>query len=607
MPRQLAALALLGLAVACAREPEIPAPVADLATERVLPAGRIVGVTSADGAHAWRGVPFAQQPVGELRWRAPRALPPWQDTLEALAPGSECVHFPMSFMSDRDPESVVGSEDCLTLNVFAPPPPPAGVAVGDARLPVMVWIHGGGNMMGESGTYDWSRFAVTHDTLVVALNYRLGLFGWFRHEALWTGDDDAFDRSGNFGTLDLILGLRWVRDNIGAFGGDPDNVTIFGESAGGNDVIALLLSPPAKGLFHRAIAQSGGTWSASVTEAENWSDADEPGRKFSSREVLAQLLVDAEIASDRESARAHAEAMTAEATRTFLRSRSPDQLMAVLNELGDATMDTLPLTIREGTVVREGQMIDRFARGDYTRVPTILGSNRDESKLFMMFDPEHVWKLFGLLPRLRDPVRYERDAEYGSDAWKAAGVDEIAIEMRRVQGPSVFAYRFDWDEQPTRWGTDLTRLVGAAHGLEIPFVMGVASLGPMDALLVSKENTPGREQLSARMGSYWAQFARSGEPGRGSGGDLPHWTAWDDFGEDSPRFIVFDTERDGGLRMSADFVTAQRLAARLVRDDRFSDTERCESLAVLAESFPRYAPVQTTSVCEELGLALRTD
>jgi len=203
----------------------------------------------------WRGIPYAQAPVGELRWRAPRALAPWPGTLEALAPGAACVQFPSSLLSDEDPSQPTGSEDCLTLNVFARPVSPSGIPGGAERRPVMVWIHGGANLTGESGVYDWSRFAVAHDTVVVALNYRLGLFGWFRHDSLWNEQDDVFDRSGNFGTLDLIHGLRWVQDNIAAFGGDPDNVTIFGESAGGNDVLALLLSPEAEGLFHRAISQ----------------------------------------------------------------------------------------------------------------------------------------------------------------------------------------------------------------------------------------------------------------------------------------------------------------------------------------------------------------
>jgi len=600
MRRHLFAPACVVLIAACTSPPEAPSPL-DAATERSLPAGRIVGYTSPDGAHAWRAIPYAEPPVGELRWRAPRKLAAWEGTLEAFAPGASCVQLPMSLTSNARPDSIVGSEDCLTLSVFAPARTPNRVPTGGDRMPVMVWIHGGGNLQGENGTYDWSRFAAKHDTVVVALNYRLGLFGWFRHEALWNEADSASDRSGNFGTLDLIRGLEWVRDNASAFGGDPGNVTIFGESAGGNDVITLLLSPLARGLFQRAIAQSGGLWSTSIAEAENWQDADEPGWPFSSREVLGQLLVEAGIADGRDAARSHADAMSPSDTGQFLRGRSQTQLMDVLISVGDASMDTVPLTIREGVVVPQGEMIDSFARGSYTRVPTILGTNRDESKLFMMAESEHTWNLFGVFPRSRDRARYERDAEYRSAAWKASGADEIAIEMRRNQGPSVWSYRFDWDEEPRRWGVDLPHLVGAAHGVEIPFVMGITSLTSVDAILTSEENKPGREWLSERMGSYWAEFARNGDPGRGTAGDLPRWTPWDDTNETSARFIVFDTEAGGGVRMSSEYVTAERIAARLHSDSRFTAEERCDGLARLEDTFPRYRPESTAVACFEPG------
>lgn len=578
--------------LACANAPEPPRP--DDALLRSLPAGRVVGHVSADGAHAWRGIPFAEPPVGALRWRAPRPAAPWAGTLEATRETPACVQFPLVVLGGDDDEPV-GSEDCLTLNVFAPPLEASDVAAGRARLPVMVWIHGGANLRGEKATYDWSRFAVAHDTIVVTLSYRLGVLGWFRHEALWSDEDDAFDRSGNFGTLDLIRGLAWVRDNVAGFGGDPDNVTVFGESAGGNNVLALLLSPPAEGLFHRAIVQSGGQWSSTRAEAENWADAPEPGRKFSSRELLARLLIADGRAGDRSAARALAERMPPAETGAFLRGRTPEQLMAALGNGPDVTMSTVPLTIRGGDVVRSGAMIDRFAKGEYTRVPIVLGSNRDESKLSMMSDPAYTWRLLGLLPRVRDPERYARDAEYRSDAWKAEGVDEIAIEMRRHQGPTVFAYRFDWDEGPSVLGTDLAELVGAAHGIEIPFVMGVEHLGLSDEILVSRRNRSGREWLSQRMGRYWAEFARTGAPGRGTTGDLPAWSAWNDDGETSPRMLVLDTEADGGIRMSADYVTAARLAKRLQNDPRFDEGERCDAMARLQRSFPRLARAEAAA------------
>ena len=589
--RLLPFLLLWLLVASCARAPEPALHTTDTATLRALPAGSVVGYADATGAHAWRGIPFAKPPVGELRWRAPRPLEPWNGSRVALQPGPPCVQYPMPFVesnADVGPDGITGSEDCLTLNVFAPPFERAAVPGGAERLPVMVWIHGGANLMGESGTYDWSDFAVKQNVVVIATNYRLGLFGWFRHASLWNDADTDLDRSGNFGTLDLVRSLEWVRDNVSSFGGDPGNVTIFGESAGGNDVIALLIAPPAKGLFHRAIAQSGGTWSASVAQAENWTDDRDPGALFSSREVLARLLVNDRTAKDRSAAREHLKSWSAADTESYLRSTSASALQKLLENHSEVTMDSVPMTIREGFVVPKGPMIETYARGDFHRVPTILGTNRDEIKLFLLNDPEYVRNLFGILTRVRDVERYDRDSEYGSDIWKADGADEIAIEMRRVAGPLVWAYRFDWDEEPTRMGTNLSRLLGAAHGLEIPFVMGASSLGPIDELIASKKNTPGRELLSTRMGSYWANFARTGAPGRGTDGTLPAWTAWNHDTPETPRYMIFDTEEDGGLRMSADYVTGARIAARIDADPRFAEHERCDALTHLVEDLARF-------------------
>ena len=152
----------------------------------------------------------------------------------------------------------VGSEDCLYLNIYAPRFTDTDVPKDAARLPVMLWIHGGGNTIGEAGFYNGGNLAAQQRVIVITTNYRLGPFGWFRHAATRNDGANELDRSGNFGTLDLVRALQWIRENAAAFGGDPNNVTIFGESAGGTNVFSLLLSPPARGLFHRAIVESGG-------------------------------------------------------------------------------------------------------------------------------------------------------------------------------------------------------------------------------------------------------------------------------------------------------------------------------------------------------------
>ena len=565
--------------------PDVALP--DATSRRDPAAGSLVGYRSDSGTHIWKGIPFAQAPVGALRWRAPQGLPPWQGLREAVQAGSACVQRPSALNGGDSDAFYVGREDCLYLNVYAPAFSPADVPNGSERLPVMVWIHGGANLLGQADGYDGSALVNRHDVLFVSLNYRLGVFGWFRHPAL-ASDADVLDASGNFGTLDLVRGLEWVRDHIAAFGGDPDNVTVFGESAGALNVITLLLAPQAEGLFERAIAQSGGTWSASIAEAENWSDAPQPGLPYSSREILARLLVGEDRAAGRDEARRLLEDWSEQQTAVYLRARSSEQIMEVFADDERLRMNELPLVVREGTVVPVDEFHAVFARGDYHRVPTILGTNRDESKLFLSFSPDYVRRWLGFYPQVRDPARYERDAEYGSRLWKADGADEIAIAMRPHQGPRVFVYRFDWDEEPSLYGVDLARLLGAAHAFEIPFVLGDWNLGPITRYVASDENRDSRLALSEAMMSYWAEHAYRGSPGRGVGGTLPEWKAWSNAEGDAPRFLVLDTESDGGIHMTADAQTREQIRASLIDDPRFAPGELCERLRNFAEDSPNF-------------------
>ena len=270
--------------IACASEPPPQAPSADPATLRHLPAGDVVGSHGRHGGHAWLGLPYAEPPQGELRWRAPQPLLPWTATREALTFGASCPQLASRVGGDdsAEPGALVGDEDCLTLNVYAPAFAPDQVPTGAARLPVMVWIHGGGNTIGAANGYDGSRLATTHPLIVVMVNYRLGALGWFRHAALRAGRDPV-EASGNFGTLDQLRALAWVRDNAAAFGGDPGNVTIFGESAGGQNVLALLVSPLAGGLFQRAIVQSGGTGASRRPRRSTRSTTPSPARRRARR------------------------------------------------------------------------------------------------------------------------------------------------------------------------------------------------------------------------------------------------------------------------------------------------------------------------------------
>ena len=224
--------------------------------------GKVEGIFDNHNTLAWKGIPFAKPPIGDLRWKRPDDPDPWGGVKQTDQFCDQCTQYA------GQGTDVIGSEDCLYLNVWRPDSE-------EIDLPVYLWIHGGGNSIGSAvyTAYDGSKMASNGNLIVVSTNYRLGPLGWFTNPVLRKGKKGtAMSDSGNYGTLDIIMALKWVQQNIEAFGGDPDNVTIAGESAGSMNVHSLLLSPIASGLFHKAIAQSSGPWTDTVADGDESSD-----------------------------------------------------------------------------------------------------------------------------------------------------------------------------------------------------------------------------------------------------------------------------------------------------------------------------------------------
>jgi len=547
-----------------------PAPSA----QRHLVDGDVVGFEDRDDTFTWRGIPFASPPTGDLRWRAPRPAAPWQGVREALEPGPMCSQaLPIPW-----PESpiVLGSEDCLYLDVTTPRL--AAEELGSAGLPVMVWIHGGANTLGTSGATQPFRLVGEQQVIVVSLQYRLGILGWMSHPALRKTADTELDGTANFAVLDMIAALQWVRSNIAAFGGDPDNVTIFGQSAGAFDVLALLVSPPAKGLFQRAISQSGNIQTVPQAMAENYRDAPVPGLPESSREFVNNLLVADGRAADRDGARAVQDGMTDAELAGFLRSRSADQLFGAVVRRGSLGYFT-PTNIRDGLVLPREPVLEILSDPTrYNRVPVILGTNRDEYKLFLWAQSRFSTRRFGIIPRLKDPAEFDRITGYFSDQWQAIGVNEPAAVLAQSQPGEVFAYRFDWSDQSTMAGTDMSELFGAAHGIEVTFLFGPDAVDTLPLFAIT-DHEQARDELGAAMRDYWASFARNGVPGNGGDARLPVWRPW---GESSPAKLIFDTPAQGGIRLSTDALTVAALKVRLRQDPAIkTPRERCELFAQL--------------------------
>lgn len=556
----------LGVAiVAIWRMPPATAP----ESLRSLADGQVLGFDEHSNTHAWLGIPFAKPPLGDLRWRAPRPVEPWADTLDAVRQPSFCTQvIPLSFL---EKPRQLGQEDCLYLNVYAPRMTPEEAA--SSQLPVMFWIHGGANNLGGAGIANGYRLAGEQNVIVVAVQYRLGIFGWLSHPALRATALIPDDESSNFGLLDQIAGLTWVQENIRAFGGDPTNVTIFGESAGGFNVLALMGSPKASGLFHKAIAQSGSLRTVERSRAENYSDDAEPGRPYSSRELINNLLVADQRAANRLEAKAAQQAMTEQAVADYLRGKSSQEMLNGVTLRGDLGYYSAT-NIRDGRVLPEGDLKHVFATpGAYNQVPVILGNNRDEYKFFFWSKPRFSEREWLVLPKLKDPADYNRVTGYFSDLWQAFGVDEPARALASSQPGQVYTYRFDWDEQPEQWGVQAPELFGAAHGIDMVFLFGRDAVMRLP-LFAKPSNEASWQQLAQAMRSYWAEFARTGSPGTG-GGQLPAWPALDDTEQRKMRL-------DSQLQLMDQRIYVDQIKQRLRLDDQVATVgERCELYAQL--------------------------
>jgi para-nitrobenzyl esterase len=541
-----------------------PAPaeatlVADPGSVRITTAGPVVGGIGTAGAFSWRGIPYAAAPVGERRWRAPFLPEPWSELRPALVSGPVCPQLPSALsQSGGAAGGVLGQEDCLTLDIHAPQQDP------DAPLlPVMVWIHGGGNSIGTGASYDAGRLAVEENVVVVSINYRLGLLGWLGHEALRAGARGPAEASGNFALLDMLRALEWVQFNIAGFAGDPDRVTVFGESAGGRNIMGLLASPLAEGLFHRAIVQSGSIATYTRDRAENYADDPQPGARLSSGELLLSWLQATGRAQDRAAARRLADELSTEAIATFLRSLPLDVLFSAVAE--EDGMYRAPQLLRDGHVLPRDSLLSRFESADgWNRVPLLLGSNRDEMKLFLALDPEHVRRWFGVVPRIRDRARYNLLASYHSDRWKALSVDEVATRvLAQPEAPPVYTYRFDWDDSRDSIWADLPALLGAAHALELDFLFQPLLADRLPGL-ATEDNRAGREALGLAMRAYWAAFARDGDPG--TGGVASGWPDWPARSPVNANLMLLDSPSAGGPRVVQASLDALSIARRLAAD-----------------------------------------
>ncbi len=454
-------------------------------------AGMLEGTSAGvPGVRVFKGVPYAAPPVGELRWRSPQAVKPWTGVRSAREYGNRCIQ--TNPYPDMLFQSAAESEDCLYLNVWTP------ARSASERLPVFFWVHGGGftSGAGDEKRHNGEAFA-KNGVIVVTINYRLGVFGFLAHPELTR--ESGHKASGNYGMLDQAAALAWVKRNIQAFGGDPNKVTIAGESAGSFAVSALMVMPQARGLFRGAIAESGAFFSREgMGSAQTLQAAEKSGEKLAS-------------------------SMTA-STLAALRAKTPKELVQAVTR--DRTLQFWPIV--DGYSI-PGEPYKIFAAGTQSKVPLLAGWTRDEMN-----------GVAGAQPPTKASFAAQLKSAYGSMAARAAEAYPASTDAEALQsagmlfsdnliiyptwkmielhsktgGQPVYRYRFD---QVLPAGPAVPHPQGAAHATEIEYVFGT----------LDQKNLPWREEdrkLSATMNAWWSNFVKNGNP---NGPGLPQWPAWD--------------------------------------------------------------------------------
>ena len=514
---------------------------------------------SNSGILNWDDIPYAKPPIGNLRWKAPREIT-YSESLLLPKDNNFCVQRPSGMGGSEGEGYFSGTEDCLYLDIKAPK------NSSEKQLPVMFWIHGGGNTSGLKDLYDFSKMVKRHDVIVVSINYRLGPFGWFTHPAI-QGLQSGLDKTSNFGTLDIIEALKWVQSNISLFGGDPNNVTIFGESAGGHNVFSLLVSKEAKGLFHKAISQSGYTTTIQ-TDLAFKQDGYSPTSNYASFNIVDKVL-------QKNAVKINQSSLDQKELRKILLDLSAKDFFS--HYAKRPSYEDIPLMTADGVVIPVMGLRKALASKEHLNiVPTIAGSNRDEVKLWLgsaeyfvdlKFSP--IGKLLGI-PKvfLKDEDAFEIFNRYRSSAWKLRGVDGPLRSMKEAGNEILFAYRYDWDDHRRFVVGDFKKLIGAAHATEIPLLTGNNKLVGDYGFLIYPRG-PSKRFTSKNMMKFWANFAREGTPGKST--NSIKWNAYND--PDKSNFIILDNRAN--LNMSSDMISFKSLVGDLHKETDVTDLEKC--------------------------------
>jgi len=529
---------------------------------RTISYGQIYGMNDAagSGTYFWKGVPFAKPPVGALRWKAPVEPDSWVSVVTTRAFGNACIQNGRIYGPGTNNTydatigttlgTPVGSEDCLTLNIWRP-------ATDDTNLPVILFIYGGSNISGYTAdpVYDGASLAKTANAVVVTANYRVGPLGFLNLPQLKTGAN-ANDDSGNFAILDNIQALKFIQTNIASFGGNKNNVTVMGQSAGAINVWAMLTSPLTVGLFHKAVPMSGGISLATNLPAGSLATLN-PASTYLGQgtALLYNLLIADGKATDTASAQAYVATQSSVQIADYMRSKDAKTILTVLLAKGLTGSGPIP----EGVVVPVDP-IAAIAVGNYRKVPVLASNTAEEGKLFAPFlalSPALGGKP-GLI--MSDANRFSLMLNYKPDAAPTVTAGDIidasylpvntpttgynartallaaifltvardnVLNTLIAKQSNVWYYQFNWAQEPAPWND----IYGAAHAFDLAFIFGNFGPSLFANVANSTANKPGRLALSSAMMSTVAAFAATGDPNNASLGVT--WPVW-------PKKLIFD-------------------------------------------------------------------
>jgi carboxylesterase type B len=531
-------------------------------TQRGTHLGTVIGsdLSATSGTYAWKGIPYAKAPVGDLRWRAPAEADAWTTPRYAQTFGNACSSAGRLYgpgLNNRYDATIgsslgqtLGSEDCLYLNVWRP-------TTATTNLPVIVWVHGGSNITGYTADpmYDGANLARKANAVVVSVNYRLGLLGFFNLGQLKSGTN-ALDDSGNFAILDIIKALQFVNRNAASFGGDAGNVTLMGQSAGAVNVFAVMTSPlvvaanPA--IVHKLLPISGGLSPASELPAGSLATMAAPSDfRGQADYFLARLVIADGLATDIPSASAYIATQTPAQIAAYVRAKSADTIwQTVVTQLAPIGAGGSG-PIGDGNVVPLNP-IAAIRAGQYVKGPVLMGNTRDEGKLFptllplvggavgRLINDATVFSIaYGYQPDAAPQTTLEQwiPASYLPVTTPTTGWNARTEQLNRVfflnsrdsmiaalqtQQSNIWHYRFDWDELPAPFND----IFGAAHAFDLPFVFGNFGPSLYAGISYTTANRPGRLALSDAMMRSIGAFARTGDPNHaGLGVTWPVWPA----------------------------------------------------------------------------------